>query len=89
MGAAPILAIIATDWDSSLCSTLIDSTPGVLAAWDCFGREYGFDGAAAAHEGHGRRLGETLGEWCKLETPEQLQVRPANPPTTCNRTRGR
>jgi hypothetical protein len=57
-------------------STLIDSTPGVLVAWDSFGREYGFDGAAAAHDGHGRRLAESLVEKCKLETPEQVAVRP-------------
>jgi beta-phosphoglucomutase-like phosphatase (HAD superfamily) len=53
-------------------STLIDSTPGVLVAWDGFGREYGFDGATAAHEGHGRRLAETLGERCNLKTPDQI-----------------
>lgn len=52
--------------------TLIDSTPGVLIAWDSFGREYGFDGAAAAHDGHGRRLTESLVEKCNLETPEQI-----------------
>jgi hypothetical protein len=57
-------------------STLIDSTPGVLVAWDSFGREYGFDGAAAAHDGHGRRLTESLVEKCNLETPEQIAVRP-------------
>jgi hypothetical protein len=57
-------------------STLIDSTPGVLVAWDGFGREYGFDGATAAHEGHGRRLAETLGERCNLKTPDQIAVRP-------------
>ncbi|KAI0294792.1 HAD-like domain-containing protein [Russula brevipes] len=52
--------------------TLVDSTPAVLAAWDQFGREYGFDGAAAAHDTHGRRLAETLGELCNLEAPEQV-----------------
>jgi len=52
--------------------TLIDSTPGVLVAWDSFGREYGFDGAAAAHDGHGRRLAESLVERCNLETPERV-----------------
>ena len=56
-------------------STLIDSTPGVLVAWDSFGREYGFDGAAAAHDGHGRRLSESLVEKCNLKTPEQVAVR--------------
>jgi hypothetical protein len=62
-------------------STLIDSTPGVLVAWDSFGREYGFDGAAAAHDGHGRRLTESLVEKCNLETPEQVAVRPRLSPT--------
>jgi hypothetical protein len=62
-------------------STLIDSTPGVLVAWDIFGREYGFDGAAAAHDGHGRRLSESLVEKCNLKTPEQVAVRPCLFPT--------
>lgn len=62
-------------------STLIDSTPGVLVAWDSFGREYGFDGAAAAHDGHGRRLAESLVGKCNLETPEQVAVRPRLFPT--------
>ncbi|KAI0248092.1 HAD-like protein [Lactifluus subvellereus] len=52
--------------------TLVDSTPGVLAAWDRFGREYGFDPIVAAHEGHGRRLSDTLGERCNLKTPEEV-----------------
>jgi hypothetical protein len=62
--------------ESLSVSTLIDSTPGVLVAWDSFGREYGFDGAAAAHDGHGRRLSESLVEKCNLETAEQIAVRP-------------
>ena len=62
-------------------STLIDSTPGVLVAWDSFGREYGFDGATAAHDGHGRRLTESLVEKCNLETPEQIAVCPCLSPT--------
>ncbi|KAI0307441.1 HAD-like protein [Multifurca ochricompacta] len=57
--------------------TLIDSTPGVLAAWDQFGSKYGFDGIIAANEGHGRRLADTLGKWCRLKTAEELSVRPA------------
>ncbi|KZS90336.1 HAD-like protein [Sistotremastrum niveocremeum HHB9708] len=47
--------------------TLIDSTPGVYAAWGTFGKEYGFDGEVAAHETHGRRLIDSLHEWCHLE----------------------
>ena len=63
------------DLESISSSTLIDSTPGVLVAWDIFGSEYGFDGAAAAHDGHGRRLADSLVEKCNLETPEQIAVR--------------
>jgi len=54
--------------------TLIDSTPGVLAAWDRFGREYGFDAVAAAHAGHGRRLADSLGELCNLNTAEEVEA---------------
>jgi hypothetical protein len=68
-------------FESLSFSTLIDSTPGVLVAWDTFGREYGFDGAAAAHDGHGRRLTESLVEKCNLETPEQVAVRHRSFPT--------
>ena len=55
--------------------TLIDSTPGVLIAWDIFGKQYGFDGLAASHAAHGRRLADTLGEWCKITDPKILAVR--------------
>jgi hypothetical protein len=55
--------------------TLIDSTPGVMIAWDVFARQYGFDSAAAAHAAHGRRLADTLIEWCKLSDLKILQVR--------------
>lgn len=47
--------------------TLIDSTPGVLKAWDAFGERYGFDAAAAAHASHGRRLHDTLKDYCKID----------------------
>jgi len=46
--------------------TLIDSTPGVLAAWKVFGKQYGFDGVKAAHDTHGRRLMDSLSELCHL-----------------------
>ncbi|KAI0047638.1 HAD-like protein [Auriscalpium vulgare] len=52
--------------------TLIDSTPGVLLAWDSFARTYKFDGSAAAHAAHGRRLADTLGEWCGITDPQKL-----------------
>lgn len=65
-----------------LDGTLIDSTPGVMVAWDLFAKEYHFDAAEAAHASHGRRLTDTLKEWCKLEDEESLQVRTS--PTTRN-----
>jgi hypothetical protein len=80
MGASPKLVSnssdVALEQTSPLfsSSTLIDSTPGVLAAWDSFGREYGFDPDAAARAGHGRRLADSLGELCNLETPEEVEV---------------
>jgi len=50
--------------------TLIDSTPGVFAAWKSFGDYYGFDGKKAAHDTHGRRLMDSLSELCHLEGSE-------------------
>ena len=88
MGAAISVVVHSRDMcpdvsiESLSFSTLIDSTPGVLVAWDSFGREYGFDGAAAAHDGHGRRLAESLVEKCNLKTPEEVAVRPLFPPTS-------
>lgn len=41
-----------TGSDSNLGSTLIDSTPGVIHAWDTFGKQYGFDGAEAVEGKH-------------------------------------
>jgi len=54
-------------------STLIDSTPGVYAAWKVFGKEYGFDGDIAAHDTHGRRLVDSLAETCHLEGQRLLE----------------
>jgi len=53
--------------------TLIDSTPGVYAAWKVFGKQYGFDGDVAAYETHGRRLVDTIADLCHL-TGEQLKA---------------
>ncbi|ETW87710.1 hypothetical protein HETIRDRAFT_308164, partial [Heterobasidion irregulare TC 32-1] len=50
-----------------------DSTPGVLRAWDSFGKIYGFEGAAAAHDSHGRRLADTLGQWCNINDSDKLE----------------
>ncbi|KAH8834793.1 HAD-like domain-containing protein [Flagelloscypha sp. PMI_526] len=51
--------------------TLIDSTPGVLVAWDKFTAEYGVakgpdDYLRIAHEAHGRRLVDSLVDVCGL-----------------------
>ncbi|KAI0033721.1 HAD-like protein [Vararia minispora EC-137] len=53
--------------------TLIDSTDGVRAAWNAYGNRFGFDGVEAAHATHGRRLADTLAEWCKLSDPRDIQ----------------
>ncbi|KAG6866270.1 hypothetical protein C0991_006857, partial [Blastosporella zonata] len=48
--------------------TLIDSTPGVLKAWATFANDYALgDSTKIAHETHGRRLYDTLQEYCKIE----------------------
>ncbi|KAA1468371.1 HAD-like protein [Dentipellis sp. KUC8613] len=67
----PSLVVDAVLFDMD--GTLIDSTPGVITAWDAFAREYKFDGAAAAEAGHGRRLADTLGEYCRISDPATLE----------------
>lgn len=53
--------------------TLIDSTPGVLKAWDIFARDYSLgDSTKVAHETHGRRLYDTLKEYCKIGDDTRL-----------------
>ncbi|PAV22237.1 haloacid dehalogenase-like hydrolase [Pyrrhoderma noxium] len=52
--------------------TLIDSTPGVLSAWDIFAKDYGFDAETVAHATHGRRLYDTLREFCHIEDEKKL-----------------
>jgi beta-phosphoglucomutase-like phosphatase (HAD superfamily) len=55
--------------------TLIDSTPGVLKAWETFSADYSLgDSAAIAHATHGRRLYDTLKEYCHIEDEAKLQV---------------
>lgn len=54
--------------------TLIDSTPGVLKAWDTFGAGYKLSNSAAvAHATHGRRLYDTLKEYCGI-TEDLIQA---------------
>jgi HAD superfamily hydrolase (TIGR01509 family) len=54
--------------------TLIDSTPGVLSAWERFSTDYNLgDHLKVAHETHGRRLYDTLREYCQIKDEETLQ----------------
>ncbi|PPQ78196.1 hypothetical protein CVT26_007573, partial [Gymnopilus dilepis] len=53
--------------------TLIDSTPGVLKAWRTFSNDYGLgDSASIAHATHGRRLYDTLKEYCGIAEEDRL-----------------
>ncbi|TFK40907.1 HAD-like domain-containing protein [Crucibulum laeve] len=53
--------------------TLIDSTPGVLKAWETFSKDYSLgDSLAIAHATHGRRLYDTLREYCRIEDGAKL-----------------
>ncbi|KAG6814442.1 hypothetical protein H0H92_007446 [Tricholoma furcatifolium] len=55
--------------------TLVDSTPGVLAGWATFSKDYGLgDSEKVAHETHGRRLYDTLKEYCRIDDETKLQV---------------
>ncbi|KAF8203761.1 HAD-like domain-containing protein [Pholiota molesta] len=53
--------------------TLIDSTPGVLQAWKTFSTDYKLgDSATIAHATHGRRLYDTLKEYCGITDEGRL-----------------
>ncbi|KZT23773.1 HAD-like protein [Neolentinus lepideus HHB14362 ss-1] len=68
----PTIAVDAILFDMD--GTLIDSTPGVLKAWSTFAADYGLTNAAEiAHKSHGRRLYDTLKEWCNIDGEEKLQ----------------
>ncbi|KAK7694221.1 hypothetical protein QCA50_001401 [Cerrena zonata] len=54
--------------------TLIDSTPGVLQAWRTFALDYGLNAAEVAHASHGRRLYDTLKEYCRIDDENKLQA---------------
>lgn len=58
-----------------LNSTLIDSTPGVLKAWATFAKDYNLDADTVAHATHGRRLCDTLKEYCNIQDEDKLHVR--------------
>lgn len=55
--------------------TLIDSTPGVLKAWEIFCKDYGLgDPTEIAHLAHGRRMYDTLTEFCHIDDEVKLEV---------------
>ncbi|KAJ6626938.1 HAD-like domain-containing protein [Mycena sp. CBHHK59/15] len=55
--------------------TLIDSTPGVEKAWVTFCNDYNLgDPVAVCHETHGRRLYDTLKEYCHITDETKLQA---------------
>lgn len=59
----------------SVCSTLIDSTPGVYKAWKTFAADYALgDYREITHATHGRRLYDTLRELCKINDDTKLLV---------------
>jgi hypothetical protein len=47
----------------------------VLKAWEIFAKDYSFDAMQAAGAAHGRRLYDTLKEFCRIDEGEKLQVR--------------
>ncbi|KAJ7293849.1 HAD-like domain-containing protein [Mycena rebaudengoi] len=55
--------------------TLIDSTPGVEKAWVTFCNDYNLgDPVAICHQTHGRRLYDTLKEFCSITDETKLQA---------------
>jgi beta-phosphoglucomutase-like phosphatase (HAD superfamily) len=55
--------------------TLIDSTPGVLNAWATFSADYNLDDyLTMAYQTHGRRLYDTLREYCGINDEEKLKA---------------
>lgn len=59
----------------SVLRTLIDSTPGVNNAWGVFAKDYGLNAEEVAHATHGRRLYDTLKEFCGVTDEAKLSVR--------------
>lgn len=55
--------------------TLVDSTPGVLGAWDQFGKDYPFlDVQEIIKSSHGVRSIDTLRRWLRLDNEEKLEA---------------
>ncbi|KAH7922934.1 HAD-like protein [Leucogyrophana mollusca] len=57
-----------------LDGTLIDSTPGVFKAWATFAKDYDLNAEEVAHATHGRRLYDTLKEFCKIQDETILKA---------------
>jgi len=54
--------------------TLVDSTAGVIGAWDTFAKTYpGLDIEAILHSSHGVRTIDNLAKWCDITDPELLK----------------
>jgi len=70
----------------TICSTLIDSTPGVIYTWDEFRKQYTHLPSNIAHLTHGRRLVDTLREYCRITDETELEV--SRPVDRCTRAMG-
>lgn len=46
----------------------------MLKAWDTFADDYLFSATEVAHASHGRRLYDTLKEYCRINDEDKLQV---------------
>ncbi|KAF7306475.1 hypothetical protein MIND_00438800 [Mycena indigotica] len=54
--------------------TLIDSTPGLHKAWATFSADYNLgDPLVVVHDTHGRRLADTLREYCRISDESKLE----------------
>ncbi|KAF8138493.1 HAD-like domain-containing protein [Boletus edulis] len=54
--------------------TLVDSTTGVIGAWETFAKTYpGLDVKTILHSSHGVRTVDNLAKWCGITDPESLK----------------
>jgi len=54
--------------------TLVDSTTGVVGAWETFAKTYpGLDVKTILHSSHGVRTADNLAKWCGITDPESLK----------------
>jgi len=57
-----------------LDGTLVDSTTGVIGAWETFAKTYpGLDVKTILHSSHGIRTADNLAKWCGITDPELLK----------------